>query len=146
MRYKLDNYSLQDNLASVKEFMDKAGQITSLEPRVPSSEERVLRAKLIFEEAIETIRALGVDYVDGQPIDLGVEHYNILEVLDGACDITVVTNGTLIACGLTNVFPEALRRVNENNLTKVGEGSYLREDGKVMKPPNYKPVNLKDLI
>jgi predicted HAD superfamily Cof-like phosphohydrolase len=67
-------------------------------------------------------------------------------VLDGACDLAVVTNGTLISCGLQGIFPYALERVDQNNLTKVGPDAVWREDGKMLKPPGYKPVELKDLI
>lgn len=43
---------------------------------------------------------------------------------------------------------EALRRVHESNMTKLdekGEPIY-REDGKVLKGPNYQPPNLADLV
>lgn len=139
-------YSLVDHLTSVRVFMTKAKQTTSFNVRCPSPEERILRAKLIYEEAMETISALGVDHILGKFIDAGEDHYDPVEVLDGACDIAVVTNGTLIACGLDGVYPEALERVDQNNLSKFSEGSYIREDGKVMKPPNYVPVYLNDLV
>ena len=139
-------YSLTDHLDSVRLFMDKANQTTSFAVRCPTPEERLLRAKLIYEECMETIEALGVDHILGKFVDAGEENYDPIAVLDGACDIAVVTNGTLIACGLDGAFPEALERVDNNNLSKFGEGSYLREDGKVMKPPNYVPVYLHDLV
>ena len=139
-------YLLTEHLDAVREFMVKAKQTTSFAQRIPTPEERVLRAKLIYEEAMETIEALGVDHILGQFVDAGEEHYNPLGVLDGVCDSSVVNNGTLICCGLDGVFPEALERVDQNNLSKFGEGSYLREDGKVMKPPGYVPVDLSDLI
>lgn len=139
-------YSLTDHLDAVREFMIKANQKAPLTQQIPSPEVRILRAKLIYEEAMETIEALGVDYILGQFVDAGEENCDLEKVLDGGCDIAVVTNGTLIACGLDGVFPEALARVDQNNLSKFGEGSYLREDGKVMKPPGYVPVNLSDLI
>jgi len=140
------NYTLVEHLDAVELFMSKAKQPVSRKLRVPSPEERILRAKLIYEESMETISALGVDYCLGKFVDAGEDHYNPQEVLDGACDIAVVTNGTLIACGLYTVFPNALSRVDQNNLSKFGPGSYLRDDGKVMKPPNYKPVILDDLV
>lgn len=139
-------YLLTEHLDAVRLFMEKAKQTTSFTVRCPSPEERLLRAKLIYEEAMETIEALGVDYILGKFVDAGEDNYNPVAVLDGACDIAVVTNGTLIACGLDGAFPEALERVDQNNLSKFGEGSYTREDGKVMKPPNYIPVYLDDLV
>ena len=43
---------------------------------------------------------------------------------------------------------EALDRVHESNMTKLGEDGQpiRREDGKVLKGPNYQPPNLTDLV
>ena len=139
-------YSIEDHIYSVETLMIGARQTVGRSLRTPSPEERILRARLIYEEALETIEALGVDFVLGKFIDAGSENYNPEKVLDGACDLAVVTNGTLISCGLQAIFPYALERVDQNNLTKVGPGAVWREDGKMLKPPGYKPVELSDLI
>lgn len=43
---------------------------------------------------------------------------------------------------------EALRRVHESNLSKLGlDGKPIRrDDGKILKGPNYQPPNLNDLV
>ena len=43
---------------------------------------------------------------------------------------------------------EALDRVHLSNMSKLGDDGkpIYREDGKVLKGPNYKPPNLEDLI
>jgi predicted HAD superfamily Cof-like phosphohydrolase len=43
---------------------------------------------------------------------------------------------------------EALDRVHQSNMSKLGEDGkpIYREDGKVLKGPNYKPPSLTDLI
>ena len=43
---------------------------------------------------------------------------------------------------------EALDRVHKSNMSKLGADSkpIYREDGKVLKGPNYKPPTLTDLI
>ena len=43
---------------------------------------------------------------------------------------------------------EALDRVHQSNLSKLDEegNPIYREDGKVLKGPNYKPPNLEDLF
>ena len=43
---------------------------------------------------------------------------------------------------------EALHRVHQSNLSKLGEDGkpIYREDGKVLKGPNYQPPDLSDLI
>ena len=43
---------------------------------------------------------------------------------------------------------EAMYRVHESNMSKLDEhgNPVLREDGKVLKGPNYSPPNLEDLV
>jgi len=43
---------------------------------------------------------------------------------------------------------EALNRVHQSNMSKLGEDGkpILREDGKILKGPNYKEPNLSDLV
>jgi predicted HAD superfamily Cof-like phosphohydrolase len=43
---------------------------------------------------------------------------------------------------------EALNRVHRSNMSKLGEDGkpIYREDGKVLKGPNYQPPNLSDLV
>ena len=43
---------------------------------------------------------------------------------------------------------EAMHRVHESNMSKLDENGkpIYREDGKVLKGPNYKPPNLEDLV
>ena len=43
---------------------------------------------------------------------------------------------------------EAMHRVHESNMSKLDENGnpIYREDGKVLKGPNYKPPNLADLV
>lgn len=43
---------------------------------------------------------------------------------------------------------QALRRVHKSNMSKLGEDGkpIYREDGKVLKGPNYQPPNLQDLV
>jgi uncharacterized membrane protein len=47
-----------------------------------------------------------------------------------------------------NAIQEALRRVHLSNMSKLGEDGkpIRREDGKIMKGPNYQPPFLKDLV
>jgi len=43
---------------------------------------------------------------------------------------------------------EAMHRVHESNMSKLDDDGkpIFREDGKVLKGPNYKPPNLEDLV
>lgn len=120
----------------VEEFMRKHNQI----PEVPSKEDRLLRAKLILEEALELVGALGVTvecatpYGDPWEFDIDDIRWSVgsgwlpLEVIDGCCDLEYVTLGTMVACG----FPDEafFQDVHEANMTKPSEKN---EDGKVQK-------------
>ena len=46
------------------------------------------------------------------------------------------------------LLDEAMNRVHESNMSKLGEDGkpIYREDGKVLKGPNYKPPDLSDLL
>lgn len=95
----------------VKNWMLSFGQEVKEKPEIPSLEVRRLRAKLILEEAFETIKALGLSWsieqyqeLEGDWIDF-IEFYdtknpNLTEILDGCEDLKVVVEGTLAACGL----------------------------------------------
>jgi predicted HAD superfamily Cof-like phosphohydrolase len=138
----------------VEELMFKAGQEVPNKPTVPNAQTRILRAKLILEEALETIRDLGVNvvlpatnngflnYSDLQFGDNGVP--NLEGIADGCADISVVTMGTLSACGIHD--NELLEEVDNNNLAKFGPGGYRRDDGKWVKPPNHKPPRIKEIL
>ncbi len=146
-------YSFKEHFGMNKMTMDKVEQTTSNTLRTPTPKERLLRAKLILEEAIETIGALGVSVHQVSEnedkfefYDNGEENYIPKEVLDGVADLAVVANGTLLCCGLHTVLPEALKRIDENNWSKVANGVVRNADGKYQKPPGYKPVVLDDLI
>lgn len=136
--------------------MQLAGQDTPNKPTEIDEETRILRAKLILEEAFETVRALGVDadlfgsfsiaeceeeiqYRISPTFD-----FDMKEVADGCADVSVVTIGTLISCGIADQC--LLEMVDQNNLDKFGEGHSIREDGKLIKPPNHQPPDIEGYL
>ena len=140
----------------VDKFMILAGQEVPTKPTIPDKETRELRASLILEESLETIKALGFDvFVSGQECcDLLLTmdnaefnpNYepNMIEVADGCADVKVVTTGTLTAFGIDD--NELQDEVDENNLAKFGPGGHRRKDGKWIKPPNHKPPNIEGVL
>ena len=134
--------------------MQKVGQDTPDQLTTPSDKIRILRAKLILEEALETVHAMGVEVrADGElgkPVQEETLHYSasgevdVVEVVDGCADISVVTIGTLIAFGVDD--EPVLEEVDASNLRKFEPGSYRREDGKWIKPPGWTPPDISAAI
>jgi hypothetical protein len=100
----------------------------------PTVEERILRAKLLLEETLETIeKGLGLDIIfliPNQMTDLYcvtekdfqfevARDYDPVETLDGLADIKVIANGTAVQFGLP--MEDADREVFESNMSKLDE-------------------------
>ena len=138
----------------VKNFMQKVGQDTPDQLTTPGEKIRILRAKLILEEALETVHAMGIVVAaggeGGTVLQEETLHYSadgevdVVEVVDGCADISVVTIGTLIAFGVDD--EPVLEEVDASNLRKFEPGSYRREDGKWIKPPGWAPPDIAGAI
>lgn len=131
----------------VEAFMAKANQQVPGAPMMPDAETRKFRAKIILEETLETIEALGMKVVARNfsfEIEESSQPPDLIEIVDGCADIRVVTTGTLSACGVAD--ESLMAEVDQNNLAKFGPGSYRREDGKWMKPPGHKPPDIARIL
>jgi predicted HAD superfamily Cof-like phosphohydrolase len=85
--------------------------------------------------------------------DLTSEEYRELatadtpeEIMKESCDLVYVIMGMFVEFGWN--FDEAFKRVHESNMSKLDEDGkpIYREDGKILKGPNYTPPTLKDLL
>ena len=121
----------------VVEFHEKFGhkidfiQSRSEEREITKEEAETitLRRKLIQEEFRELMEAPFLD-----------------DVMKEACDLLYVVLGMFVEFGWD--VEEAFSRVHESNMSKLGEDGkpIYREDGKVLKGPNYKKADLSDLV
>lgn len=107
-----------------------------------------MRLKLMEEEYEETKRAIielitYLKYGDANKI---IINRMLCEILDGLVDQTVINIGTADLMDFD--FHTAWQRVHDSNMSKLGEDGnpIYREDGKVLKGPNFKPPQLMDLI
>src|ERR1044072_1368686 len=93
-----------------------------------------LRIKLIFEEFTELAEAIST--------------HNMIEILDALCDLMYVVYGTAPEFGLGPVLKEAFREVHRSNMSKLnGDGKpIVRNDGKVLKGPNFTPPDLAGIL
>jgi predicted HAD superfamily Cof-like phosphohydrolase len=99
---------------------------------------RTLQRRLIVEEFKEFLDA------ENQLI-MGLT-VNAADCLKELADLVYVCYQ--YAANLGWDLDEALDRVHKSNLSKLGEDGkpIYREDGKVLKGPNYKEPNLNDLV
>ena len=99
---------------------------------------RTLQRRLIVEEFKEFLDA------ENQLI-MGLT-VNSAECLKELADLVYVCYQ--YAANLGWDLDETLDRVHKSNLSKLGEDGkpIYREDGKVLKGPNYQPPNLNDLV
>lgn len=70
----------------------------------------------------------------------------VINLLKELADLQVVLSGTAVALGLP--LDEAFTRVCASNMSKLGDHGkpILRDDGKILKGPNYRPPILEDLV
>lgn len=87
-----------------------------------------MRVALIEEEFEELIEALAAK--------------DIVAVADALADIQYVVNGAAVSWGID--LDEVHSEVHRSNMTKLG--GERRADGKLLKPPHYRPPNIARLI
>lgn len=124
----------------MEEFHQAFGHATSKEEVVGRMTDHIaLRTRLHHEECGELSEELWGVAITGNISS------NLLK--EGA-DLLYVLLGTFVSLGLGDQLIEAYRRVHISNMSKLGEDGkpIYREDGKVLKGPNYKPPNLDDLV
>ena len=123
----------------IEEFMLAGEQEVPGKPTVPSRGVRMLRAKLVLEEALELAEAIGCfAEVVGKAVTVHASlPVDLVRVADACADLSVVTLGTLSACGIAD--NGVLEEVDQNNLTKVSEKGKLEKDklGKILKPKGW---------
>ena len=99
---------------------------------------RAVQHTIIVEEFKEFLQAEGMLFMHGR------NHQE--EALKELADLVYVCYQYAENMGW--FLDEALNRVHLSNLSKLGEDGkpILRDDGKVLKGPNYKPPDLSELI
>jgi len=120
----------------VEKYMKLCKQKVPFFPEMPDRETRILRAKEILEKALEAIEALGLNLVMSQneegetPSRFGFEENengpDLLGIAGGCANLSVVTIGTLSACGISDI--PLLMEVDDSNIAKFGPNGKRRPD------------------
>lgn len=110
---------------------------------------RVLRAKLIYEEFQEFLKATNVTQApdtslsDTKFFAHGTE-IDPVETADALADLLYVVYGAAVAYG-TNI-DQVFGAVHNSNMEKFGPGSGKNVDGKWLKPPGWTPPDIKAIL
>ena len=131
----LRSKSTSDHLQKAQQFRDLMSQPMGVMTREIAN----LQGGLIEEETQEFVEA--IQEAIAYPQNKRAKE----EALKELADLTYVCFQAAAAFGWD--LNEALDRVHRSNLSKLVDGKPLRrEDGKVLKGPNYKKPTLTDLV
>ena len=120
------------NFELAGDFMEAFGQAVNVHPHWPDFSTRELRLELIREEYEE--------------LEEAIENRDLIEVADALTDLLYVIYGAGHAFGID--LDECYLEVHRSNMSKLGaDGRPLkREDGKVIKGPNFFEPDLKPIL
>lgn len=126
---------MQKQITSVKKFHTTFGLGYSETPRADLGESKnLLRFNLMKEENEE--------YLDAARQD------DMVEVADALGDMLYILCGTIIEHGMQHLIEEVFDEIQRSNMSKLGQDGkpIYREDGKVMKGPNYFKPDFSKII
>ena len=126
---------LKDVLSNVAEFHTAFRIPNADEPHASLTRDEVLlRHRLMAEENDEYLEA--------------AMNADVVEVADALGDQLYILAGTMMRHGMQDVIAKVFREIQASNMSKLGpDGApILREDGKVMKGPNYFRPNIAGIL
>lgn len=126
---------MQKQLSAVKLFHETYGLGVSDEIKADlGTLKNELRFNLMKEENEEYLEA--------------VQNNDIIEVADALGDMLYILCGTILEHGLQHKIEAVFDEIQRSNMSKLGEDGkpIYREDGKVMKGPNYFKPNFEAIL
>lgn len=126
---------MQKQLNAVNEFHTAFGLGVSETPKADlGAQTNLLRFNLMKEENEEYLEA--------------VQNNDLVEVADALGDMLYILCGTILEHGLQHKIEAVFDEIQRSNMSKLGEDGkpIYREDGKVMKGPNYFKPNFEALL
>ena len=126
--------SMEKVVKTVKEFHDAFNVDCNTEPCIPSQDTCLLRYKLMREENEEYLEACNAG--------------DLTEIADALGDKLYILAGTILAHGMQDIIVDVFNEIHRSNMSKLGEDGkpIYREDGKVLKGPDYFKPNLKPIV
>lgn len=126
---------MKKQLEAVKEFHQTFKIGYSQEPTATLGEAKNrLRYNLMKEENEEYLEA--------------VQNNDLVEIADALGDMLYILCGTIIEHGLQDKIEAVFDEIQQSNMSKLGNDGLpiYREDGKVIKGPNYFKPNFEQIL
>ncbi|MDR5589642.1 nucleoside triphosphate pyrophosphohydrolase family protein [Christiangramia sp. SM2212] len=126
---------MKKRIAAVKEFHSAFGLGIEEKPIADlGNAKNLLRFNLMKEENEEYLEAANND--------------DLTEVADALGDMLYILCGTIIEHGMQHKIEEVFDEIQSSNMSKLGaDGKPIyREDGKVLKGPNYFKPNIGKIL
>ena len=120
------------NFELVGDFMESFGQDVNDEPTLRDSQTQQLRYDLIDEEL--------------EALKMAFDNDDVVEIADALTDLLYVVYGAGHAFGID--LDDCFLEVHESNMSKLGKDGrpIYRDDGKVLKGPDFFQPNLKEIL
>jgi predicted HAD superfamily Cof-like phosphohydrolase len=79
---------------------------------------------------------------------LACENQDLTEIADALGDKLYILCGTILKHGMQDIIEKVFDEIHRSNMSKVGEDgkAIMREDGKILKGPDYFKPNLKQFV
>ncbi len=126
---------MQKQIQAVHEFHSAFGLGIQEQPTSNLGESKhLLRFNLMKEENEEYLEA--------------VQNNDIVEIADALGDMLYILCGTILEHGLQYKIEAVFDEIQRSNMSKLGEDGkpIYREDGKVLKGPNYFKPNFETIL
>ena len=126
---------MKDKILAVKKFHEtfKIGYLNSPEADL-GVEKNTLRYNLMKEENDEYFEA--------------ANNGDLVEVADALGDMLYILCGTILEHGMEHKIEEVFDEIQRSNMSKLSENGtpIYREDGKVLKGPNYFKPRIAEIL
>lgn len=126
---------MKDKISAVRAFHDAFGLGSKEVPTANlGMKKNLLRYELMREENEEYLEAANAN--------------DLVEVADALGDMLYILCGTIIEHGMQYKIEEVFDEIQRSNMSKLGaDGKPIyREDGKVLKGPNYFKPHIKEIL
>ena len=126
---------MKNKIKAVREFHQAFGLGIEEKPIAKLAAQKLqLRFDLMQEENEEYLEA--------------AKNNDLVEVADALGDMLYILCGTIIEHGMQDKIEEVFNEIQRSNMSKLGaDGKPIyREDGKVMKGPNYFKPNIGEIL